>query len=144
MPDAHQQAGRGAVVQQLFRYAVIGLFTNLIGYLLYLLLTYLWDAPKLTMTALYSIGALTGFFANRRLTFRHRGQIGAAGLRYLVAQLSGYLLNLLLLVLFVDWLGFPHQIVQAVAIVVVALVLFALSRYFVFVPPAADQGVVRS
>lgn len=123
---------------------MIGLFTNLVGYLLYLLLTYLWDAPKLTMTALYSVGALTGFFANRRLTFRHHGRIGAAGVRYLVAQLSGYLLNLSLLVLFVDWLGFPHQIVQAVAIGVVALVLFALSRYFVFAPPAADQGGARS
>lgn len=144
MPDAHQQTERSVVFRQMFRYAMVGLFTNLLGYLIYLLLTYLWDAPKLTMTALYSIGAVTGFFANRRLTFHHQGQIGAAGLRYLVAQLSGYLLNLLLLVLFVDWLGFPHQIVQAVAIVVVALVLFALSRYFVFAPPAADQGVIRS
>lgn len=105
MPNAHQRTGKGAVVQQLFYYAMIGLFTNLVGYSLYLLLTYLWDAPKLTMTALYSIGALAGFFANHRLTFRHHGQIGAAGLRYLVMQLSGYLLNLSLLVLFVDWLA---------------------------------------
>lgn len=144
MAEVPQRTGRGAVVRQLFRYAMIGLFTNLVGYLLYLLLTYLWDAPKLTMTALYCIGALTGFFANRRFTFRHHGRIDAAVLRYAVAHLSGYLLNLLLLVLFVDWWGFPHQIVQAVAIVVVAIVLFALSRYFVFASPAADKGVARS
>lgn len=143
MLDGHKQDGRNAVVGQLFRYATIGLLTNLLGYLLYLFLTYLWDAPKLTMTALYSIGALTGFFANRRFTFRHQGKIGAAGIRYLVAQLSGYCLNLLLLVLFVDWLGFPHQIVQALAIVVVAVFLFALSRIFVFARPPARKEVVR-
>ena len=52
--------------------------------------------------------------------------------------------NLALLVLFVDWLGFPHQIIQAGAIVVVALWLFVLSRYFVFASPAADQRGARS
>lgn len=144
MHDAHQPTERRVVLRQLFRYAMVGLFINLLGYLIYLLCTYLWNAPKLTMTALYFIGAVTGFFANRRLTFHHQGKIGAAGLRYLLAQLSGYLLNLLLLVLLVDWLGFPHQVIQALAIVVVALVLFVLSRYFVFAPAAADHGGTRS
>lgn len=129
---------------QILRYTLVGVLTNFFAYALYLYLAPVWGAPKLAMTALYTTGALISFFANRRFTFRHDGHIGGAGVRYLLVQLSGYLLNLLLLVLFVDWMGFAHQIVQAVAIIVVAIFLFVLSRFFVFAPQSARNGVIRS
>ena len=130
-------------LRQFFTYALIGALTNVLGYAIYLLLTYLWGAPKLTMTGLYFVGASIGFLANRRFTFRHDGGIGVAGVRYLLAQVAGYLLNLVLLLLFVDWFDFPHQIVQAIAIVVVAIFLFVVLRVFVFAPSLAVTGVVR-
>jgi putative flippase GtrA len=129
-------------LRQFFTYALIGVLTNVLGYAIYLILTYLWGAPKLTMTALYFVGASIGFLANRRFTFRHNGGIGVTGVRYLLAQFAGYLLNLVLL-LFVDWFDFPHQIVQAIAIVVVAIFLFVVLRVFVFAPSLAVTGVVR-
>lgn len=130
-------------LQQFFNYALIGVLTNVLGYAIYLILTYLWGAPKLTMTALYFVGASMGFLANRRFTFRHEGGIGVTGVRYLLAQVVGYLLNLVLLLLFVDWFDFPHQIVQAIAIVIVAIFLFVVLRLFVFAPSLAVTGVVR-
>lgn len=130
-------------LRQFFTYALIGVLTNIIGYAIYLILTYLWGAPKLTMTALYFVGASIGFVANRRFTFRHDGGIGISGVRYLLAQVAGYLLNLVLLLLFVDWFDFPHQVVQAIAIVVVAIFLFVVLRVFVFAPSLAVTGVVR-
>ncbi|CAM5188169.1 hypothetical protein CDEF62S_04708 [Castellaniella defragrans] len=84
------------------------------------------------MTVLYLLGTLVSFYANRRFTFQHDGSIGLAGVRYLLVYLAGYLLNFMLLLLFVDWLAFPYQIVQGVAIVAVALFLFALLRSYVF------------
>lgn len=131
-------------LRQLFSYALIGVLTNVLGYALYLLLTYLWGAPKITMTALYFVGASIGFFANRRFTFRHDGHIGVTGVRYLLAQVAGYLLNLVLLLLFVDWLGLAHQIVQAIAIVLVAIFLFVMLRFFVFAQSAAESEGVPS
>jgi putative flippase GtrA len=120
------------MIRQFLSYAVVGALTNLSAYALYLLLTHLWGAPKLTMTLLYSLGAVGGFLANRRYTFRHDGHPGKAGVRYLLVQFSGYLLNLISLALFADWLGFAHQYVQAVALVAIAVYLFVLSRIFVF------------
>ena len=131
------------ILRQFFTYAMIGVLTNVLGYAVYLILTYLWGAPKLTMTALYFVGASIGFLANRRFTFRHDGVIGVAGVRYLLAQFAGYLVNLVLLLLFVDWFDFPHRIVQAIAIVVVAIFLFVVLRVFVFAPSLAVTGVVR-
>jgi putative flippase GtrA len=130
-------------LRQFFTYALIGMVTNILGYTIYLFLTYLWGAPKLTMTALYFVGASIGFIANRRFSFRHDGGIGVAGVRYLLAQVAGYLLNLVLLLLFVDWFDFPHQIVQAIAILIVAIFLFFVSRVFVFAPNLAVTGVAQ-
>lgn len=136
-------SAREKSLRQIFSYLLIGALTNLAGYGLYILLTYFGNTPKLTMTVLYSAGAIIGFFANRRFTFGHNGHIGSAGVRYLLVQLLGYLLNFLLLLLFVDWLGFAHQIVQAIAIVVVAIFLFILSRTFVFPPRTTENWRTR-
>lgn len=129
--------------RQFFSYALIGVLTNILGYAFYILLTYFFGSPKLTMTLLYFVGVSIGFLANRRFTFQHDGHIGVTGIRYLLVQLAGYLLNLILLLLFVDWLGLAHQIVQAIAIVVVAIFLFILLRVFVFTASLTDTIAVR-
>jgi putative flippase GtrA len=125
-------------VTQLFRYALVGLFSNVAGYLVYLALTYLGGTPKLTMTFLYGVGAAVSFFGNRSLTFEHQGSILGAGVRFGMVHCIGYLLNLSMLIVFVDKLGYPHQWVQGVAIFVVAAFLFLAFKVFVF--PASREG----
>ena len=127
-------------ITQLFRYAIVGLLSNVAGYLVYLALTYLGGTPILTMTLLYCFGAAVGFFGNRSLTFEHRGSIAGAGFRYVIAHSVGYLLNLSILIVFVDKLGYSHQLVQGVAIFVVAAFLFLAFKVFVF--PASREGLL--
>lgn len=119
-------------VGQLARYGLVGLASNLSGYLVYVLITSYWGTEhKRTMTLLYIVGASIGYFGNRQWTFAHKGGVGAGG-RYLIAHLLGYLINLLILLTLVDRLGYSHQWVQAVAIIVVAGFLFGAFKYFVF------------
>lgn len=125
-------------VTQLFRYGLVGLLSNAVGYLIYLALTYLGGTPKLTMTLLYGIGATVGFFGNRSLTFEYQGSLLGAGVRYVIAHCIGYLLNLSILIVFVDKLGFAHEWVQAIAILSVAALLFLAFKVFVF--PISDEG----
>lgn len=119
-------------IRQMLRYGMVGVLSNIAGYAIYLLLTYIGGTPKATMTMLYVVGALVSFFANRRYTFQHDGHIGVAGLRFALMHLTGYLLNFLLLLIFVDKLGFAHQIVQAIAIFIIGFYLFFMFRFFVF------------
>jgi putative flippase GtrA len=84
------------------------------------------------MTMLYGVGAVIGYFGNRRLTFSYEGGALGSGIRYSLAYLVGYLINLAILVIFVNELGYAHQIVQAAAIFIVAVFLFAASKFFVF------------
>lgn len=119
-------------MQQLIRYCLVGVASNVTIYLVYLLITYLGVEPKTAMTLVYIIGASIGFIGNRKWTFAHRGGSSSAALRYVLAHLLGYLLNLFILVTFVDRLGYAHQWVQAAAIIIVAGFLFIVFKYFVF------------
>jgi putative flippase GtrA len=132
MIDQSDNARTQTSVSQLLRYALVGIANNSVGYLVYLCLTYLGAAPKLTMTLLYVVGAGIGYAGNKRFTFMHRGNVMASGTRYAMAHFFGYLVNLILLVIFVDHLGYAHQWVQAMAIFVVAGYLFLAFKYFVF------------
>lgn len=119
-------------VRQLLRYALVGVANNSVGYLVYLYLTYLGAAPKLTMTLLYLVGAGIGYAGNKRFTFMHHGNLMASGTRYVIAHFFGYLVNLAILIVFVDLLGYAHQWVQAAAIFMVAGYLFFAFKFFVF------------
>jgi len=125
-------ARSGGFVFQLLRYGVVGLATNLLLYLAYLIVTYLGMGPKQAMSLLYIAGVIIGFFGHRKWSFMHSGTVLGSSARYLIAHLLGYLINLILLFLMVDKFGYPHQWVQGGAILVVAGFLFVVFRYFVF------------
>ena len=61
---------------------------------------------------------------------------------YILRYVVGYGVNFAMLFVLSDTLKLPHQAVQASAIVVVAGVLFLMSRYFVF-PHSERGGVIK-
>jgi putative flippase GtrA len=130
----------GKPVSQLFRYGLVGVVTNLALYFFYLLITYLGIEPKMAMTISYIIGAFIGFIGHRKWTFAHKGALLGSGARYFIAHLFGYLINFLILLTFVDRLGYSHRWVQAAAIIVVAGFLFVTFRYFVFPKAESNDG----
>lgn len=117
---------------QLLRYTVVGLGSNVALYAGYLLATSLGMGHKTAMTLLYATGILVTFLFNRNWTFRDRGNKPGAFIRYIVIYGLGYLVNFAGLYLFVDKIGYPHQIVQGILILFVAMLLFLLQRYWVF------------
>jgi len=121
------------------RFAVVGISSNLLLYLLYLIITSLGAGHKVTMTGLYLLGVAQTFFLNKTWTFAHSGKMHAALGRYLVAYAFGYILNWGLLYFFVDNIGFPHQLVQGIAILVVAIFMFIIQRYWVFSQKTTDS-----
>ena len=102
-----------SVQGQFVRYALVGLASNAL---------------------LYVVGVLQTFLFNKRWSFRHGGMHGPAFVRYCAAYVIGYVVNFVALLLLVDRLGWPHQLVQGVMIVLLALMLFALQKFWVFRP----------
>jgi putative flippase GtrA len=116
----------------LSRYAFVGLTTNAIGYLLYLLLTSAGLAPKAAMSLLYAVGVAFSFCLNRGWSFGHYDVAHAAFGRYVAAYAFGYVFNLFALMLMVDRWGWPHRWVQGFLIFLVAGMLFLLQVTWVF------------
>ena len=117
---------------QFLRYGVVGLGSNLLLYLAYLMLTYLGMGHKTAMSLLYAVGVMQTFIFNRKWSFGHQGGLHGAFARYVTSYAFGYLLNLTVLWLAVDHLGLPHQIVQGVMILTLAVMLFLLQKHWVF------------
>jgi putative flippase GtrA len=125
--------------RQLTRFASVGIASNLLLFLGYLSLTRIGVGHKTSMTLVYCLGISATFVANRSWSFGHRGMAHSAFARYVISYALGYILNLGFLWITVDRLRFPHQGAQAVAIVLVALNLFVLHKYWVFAPSVTTK-----
>jgi putative flippase GtrA len=120
------------VVGELFRFGIVGLLSNGLLYIAYLALTSIGVGPKTSMTIAFAAGVLQTYVANRSYTFRAKKGERGAFVRYFATYGLAYILNFLVLMLFVDELGFPHAVIQGVAILGLALVIFLLQKYWVF------------
>ena len=117
---------------QFLRYATVGLVSNGVIFLLYLTLTAAGMEHKIAMTLLYAVGVAQTFLFNKRWSFKQEGEYGPEFIRYCLAYSLGYILNLIVLMVVVDRLGYPHQIIQGVMIFLLAVLLFLLQKFWVF------------
>ena len=115
-----------------FRFGVVGLASNAVLFIFYLVLTSIGIGPKIAMTCMFLVGTLQTFFFNKRWTFGHKGASQKALVKYFVVYAVAYLLNLLVLLVLVDRLGYPHQIVQGLMILFLAVFIFLLQKFWVF------------
>jgi len=118
--------------RELFRYVIVGLGSNLVLFIVYLVITSAGVGHKTAMSLLYVFGVLITFLFNRNWTFGHMGGISTAFSRYATAYATGYLINLSALYLLVDRFGLPHQLVQGILIFFVAVVIFLIQKQWVF------------
>ena len=131
------------MINQLLRFGVVGLISNITLYIFYLLLTEFAFGPKVSMTTAFAFGVLQTFFFNKRWTFKHRSYLQQTFVKYVVTYGLAYSLNLLALLFFVDQLGYPHHLVQGIAVVALAVMLFTTLRVWVF-GNNSDRAVVKN
>ena len=118
--------------KQFLRYAAVGLVSNSLLFVAYILLTGQGIGYKTAMSVLYIIGVLITFTFNKKWTFSHRGHLSKTFIAYSSIYALGYILNWVTLYTFVDIFGFRHQWVQGFMIVILAVLLFTLQKFEVF------------
>jgi len=133
-----------SIKKQFIRYVIVGLSANVAGFLIYILVTSLGVSPILTISIFYLIYICLSFYFNKTWSFGHHGQRAVSAMKYLIVYCSCYILNVILLAYFNSYLGFSHLIVQAGAIVPIALLLFVVQRYWVFRTQATPPVIERT
>lgn len=133
MVDFLTSLNNRTALSQLIKYGLVGGAVNVVGYILYLFLSdFLKIEPKLSMSILYFIGVFLGYVGHKEITFSHKSGFRKSGVKFISVHLIGYFIDLLLLYVFVDLYDYPHQYIQAIAIVIVAGFLFFGFKFFVF------------
>jgi putative flippase GtrA len=122
----------GACSLQLIRFGVVGLGSNLVLYAFYLGLTAIDVGPKLAMSLLWVVGVLQTFVLNRKWTFSDHGRLSVAFVRYISLYAIGYLINLGVMIVMVDRLGYSHQWVQGIMVLFIAVLLFVMQKAWAF------------
>jgi putative flippase GtrA len=118
--------------KELIRYVAVGAAANVSGFLLYALFTTIGVSPVLTISISYPIHIGLAFYLNKQWSFNHKGSISTSAVRYLISYIGCYFLNVAVLKFFSGYLGYSHLIVQAIAILSIALLLFGAQKYWVF------------
>lgn len=118
--------------KEFIRYAAVGAAANAVGFSLYVVFTTLGLSPVLTISIFYPLYIGLTFFLNKKWSFGHNGRISTSAVRYLIAYVGCYALNVSVLKFFFGYLGYSHLVVQAIAIPVIALLLFVTQKYWVF------------
>lgn len=117
---------------QLTKFSAVGITGNLLGYSIYILLTYLGLKPTYAVSILYPLGAMFSFYGNLRFTFKYAGNPIKAKVKFIFSYLSGYIINIFILHIFVTELQYPHELMQLFATCVIAIYLFFISKFFIY------------
>ena len=113
------------------RFFIVGTSNTLLVYLLYVALIKLGLDYKLALFFDYLVGILCGYFLNRYWTFsgnKHRFSF----IKYIVLYIVVFLLNLLILILSVDFLLLDPIYSQFFILLIISLVSFVFQSNWVF------------
>ena len=117
---------------QFIRFSIVGLVSNLCLLLIFALLVQLGAEPVLSSVLVYALGVLGVYAVHRSWSFRSKRAHFKAGPRYLVAHAIGASTQALILFIGHRILKIDPVVVQAAAMVIVAIVLYLLFENFVF------------
>ncbi|WP_158291535.1 GtrA family protein [Marinicauda algicola] len=110
------------------------MISNLLLYLLYLLMTRFSVAPELSSAAAFLLGASGTYIANRGWSFESKLSHTVAAPRYFLVYCVGLGVQIVMLSATYRGLGIPHEISQLAAMITAAGTIFTLLNFWVFGP----------
>ena len=116
----------------LTRYAGSGALNTIAGFAVIFLLMALGVSPFIANIGGYLVGFLLGFVVSKKFVFRSEGHFLPESIRYLVAFLVCFLLNLLALQIALSSLHLMVMLAQLFAAGVYTSTMYLFSRWFVF------------
>lgn len=115
------------------RYLLVGLSNTAVGFaVIWIALRGFGLGNVIANATGYSVAFLWSFALNRKWTFYHNGAVGWALLRYVLATLVAYGMNLLVVILVERRLSQGSLLVQIDGMLTYTAVAYLGARYFVF------------
>jgi putative flippase GtrA len=122
------------------RYIGSGAFNTLVGFAVIFVAMWAGFSPSAANISGYSAGFILGFILSKKIVFRSNGNFVKESVRYLIAFLGAFALNFIVLHIALDKLKLAAILAQIVAAIVYTLVMYALTRFYVFSPTLASKS----
>ncbi|ABY21817.1 hypothetical membrane protein [Renibacterium salmoninarum ATCC 33209] len=100
-------ATRSNLLRSSWRFAVVGLTSNLLGYLLFVVLSLFGASAFIALTASFLLSMVISYFGNRGFTFAHQGAAGRSAAKFLAVAAFAYAFNFGILMALCTALGLP-------------------------------------
>jgi len=120
-------------LRELARFIAVGVSNTLIGLTVIYVAKWAFhvgDAPANGIG--YAVGLAVSFTLNSRWTFSYRGSQRTAFIKFMVAALAAYGMNLLVVMLLIHSAGVNSYVAQALGMPVYTVIFYFSTKYFVF------------
>jgi putative flippase GtrA len=126
---------------RILRFLSSGVANTLAGFAVIFGLMALGVGPIMANVAGYATGLALSFVLSRRFVFSSAGTLHSEAMRFLLAFFAAFAVNLTVLQLLVGALNLQPYVAQVVSAAAYTLVMYVLSRWFVFrQTPTARPG----
>lgn len=109
----------------------MGLVNNTAAYLIFILSYALTSLKVLSATVSFIVAVVSSYILHSKYSFRSDFRNAGTFMRYLIVYLWGYASSIMLLLLLSRHL-FSAEISQLIAMVLIAIELYILNKFFVF------------
>lgn len=123
----------------LARYAGSGAVNTLVGFAVIFFLMGIGVGAKVSNVVGYSVGFFLGFVLSKKMVFRSQGRLVGESVRYLIAFLLAFGVNMLILNFLLYLPSVNAFMAQLVAAAGYTIAMYTFGRYFVFRPSASDS-----
>ena len=122
-----------ATVNQIIKYSSVGMLTNIIGYILYIVMSNFigLNPPVAAILSGFMVIGIS-YLLNARFTFKskNKGLISAAN--YFLLYICAILLHSLIIFIFSGILDFAHEIIAAISLIIISCSLFLIQKFYLF------------
>ncbi len=114
------------------RFIFVGILNTIVGYGAYFILLYLNIYYIFALLISSVIGITHSFIWNKKWTFKSKGDVRRESLRFISVYGMAFLINLVILALFVEKFMFDPKIAQIFALCIVTMISFFGHKYWSF------------
>jgi|TARA_B110000483_G_scaffold123393_1_gene148557 putative flippase GtrA len=120
-------------ISQIIKYGSVGFVTNALGYMVYIVIANIIGVspPVAAIISGFLVISLS-FYLNKRFSFGNNSKSISMAVNYYILYVSAILFHSFIIFIFSNVLGFAHEIIAGISIILISCSLFLIQKFLLF------------
>jgi putative flippase GtrA len=120
-------------ISQIMKYGSVGSVTNALGYIIYIAIANIigLSPPVSAIISGFLVISLS-FYLNKRFSFGNNSKSISMAVNYYILYVSAILFHSFIIFIFSNVLGFAHEIIAGISIILISCSLFLIQKFLLF------------